>query len=165
MQRRAWPALTLLWVMVVLALFVVIAPTAGTQPFRFHTPAFIERLYLIRSWATPVTVTLTVVGALIAAGLWRRDGRRAVRAATVVAVAALTTAAFFSRQHLVEWLMFEPAPELAFVAASTATHVDADDLVLGVVSAAGARAYPVRMAAYHHIFNDRLGDEPFVVTY
>jgi len=46
-----------------------------------------------------------------------------------------------------------------------AEHVTAEVLVLGVTSGAESAAYPVPIIAYHHIVNDRLADEPFVVTY
>jgi len=40
-----------------------------------------------------------------------------------------------------------------------------DDRVLGVRRGALARAYPVRLLNWHEIVNDRIGDEPVVVTY
>ena len=53
------------------------------------------------------------------------------------------------------------------IEASAATWLDADDIVMGVVSADGSdvQAYPVNQMAYHHIANTSLAGEPFVVTY
>lgn len=160
-KHRVRLGLAALAAFVAAAVAVVVTPTLATQPLRFHTPEIIGRLYLLERWATPVTVALTVAGAAIAAWLWRH-GRWPVRVAATAAVALLASSTYFSRQHLVEWLMFAPAPPPAFVAVDDAQHVADGDLVLGV---AGERAYPVRMAAYHHIIHDEIGGEAFVVTY
>ncbi len=44
-------------------------------------------------------------------------------------------------------------------------HVQPEDLVLGVKLGDETAAYPIPIVGYHHIVNDRLAGEPFVVTY
>ena len=61
--------------------------------------------------------------------------------------------------------MFEALPEVARVPVHDALHVQPDDLVIGVTAGGESAAYPVPIAAYHHLVNDRLADEPFVVSY
>lgn len=51
------------------------------------------------------------------------------------------------------------------VSAQHATFLKPDELVLGLEIGGQARAYPARMAWYHHIFNDELGGVPALVTY
>lgn len=40
-----------------------------------------------------------------------------------------------------------------------------DELVLGVVVGDEARAYPISQMAYHHVANDQIDGEPYLVTY
>jgi len=40
-----------------------------------------------------------------------------------------------------------------------------DDLVIGIVIAGQARAYPIRILNWHEIINDRIGKHAFVVSY
>ena len=54
-------------------------------------------------------------------------------------------------------------PEM--IAAAAATWLDGDDIVIGVVQNGEARAYPIKQAAYHHVINDTIGGEPYLVTY
>ncbi len=54
-------------------------------------------------------------------------------------------------------------PEM--IAATTATWLDGDDIVIGVAQNGEARAYPIKQAAYHHVINDTIGGEPYLVTY
>jgi len=51
------------------------------------------------------------------------------------------------------------------VPAERATFLDPSELVLGLELGGEARAYPARMAWYHHVFNDELGGVPALVTY
>ena len=60
---------------------------------------------------------------------------------------------------------FVPLDDPDFVSATEVTYLDADEYVLGIVMNGEARAYPVRMAAYHHIINDSVGGDPLLVTY
>lgn len=62
--------------------------------------------------------------------------------------------------------LFPALDDPAFVPASTAVWLEADDVVMGVVADSGeAQAYPVGQMAFHHVANSRLAGEPFVVTY
>jgi hypothetical protein len=51
------------------------------------------------------------------------------------------------------------------IARASEAKLDSDDMVLAIGAGGESRAYPVRMLAYHHIVNDRLGDLPVVSTY
>ena len=54
-------------------------------------------------------------------------------------------------------------PEI--VLPSEASYLEPDELVLGLALGDDSRSYPVRIAWFHHIFNDELGGTPVLVTY
>jgi hypothetical protein len=61
---------------------------------------------------------------------------------------------------------FPALDEPLLVSARSASWLESDDIVMGIVSESGeAQAYPVDQMAYHHVANTRLAGEPFVVTY
>jgi hypothetical protein len=106
-----------------------------------------------------------VIGAILASMIWRRkNARLRNKVVLAFAIAALLFAAYITRGYLAEG-MFTPLPEVVRVAASDATHVLPEDLVLGVKHGDEAAAYPFPIIGYHHIVNDRLAGEPYVVTY
>lgn len=52
------------------------------------------------------------------------------------------------------------------VPAASATWLNPDDVVLGLVTANGtAQAFPIRQMAYHHIANTTIDGKPYLVTY
>jgi len=53
----------------------------------------------------------------------------------------------------------------AVVPGVQASWLAADEQVLGVVVGDEARAYPISQMAYHHIANDQIDGEPYLVTY
>ena len=48
--------------------------------------------------------------------------------------------------------------------ASEAIWLQADTLVLGAIQGREARAYPLLIMQFHHVTNDVLGGEPYLVT-
>ena len=53
----------------------------------------------------------------------------------------------------------------AFVPAAEATFLDSSDIVLGLSEGDEHRAYPVRQIAFHHIINDEVKGQPYLLTY
>jgi hypothetical protein len=51
-----------------------------------------------------------------------------------------------------------------FVPADEADHVRDDDYVVGLVHRGVARAYPLWIADYYHVINDRIADDPIIFT-
>ena len=60
---------------------------------------------------------------------------------------------------------FPPLDDPTIVSANAATWLDAETLVLGAVQNGEARAYPIAMMTFHHVANDVLGGEPYLVTF
>jgi len=55
--------------------------------------------------------------------------------------------------------------EPGFAAAAEANWVEPENPVVALTLGAVTRAYPVHLLEYHQIVNDRIGDQPVVVTY
>ncbi|MFQ5380274.1 MAG: DUF3179 domain-containing (seleno)protein [Dehalococcoidia bacterium] len=60
---------------------------------------------------------------------------------------------------------FPPLTDPAAVPAADATWLDGDSLVLGAVQNGEARAYQLSMMTFHHVVNDSLGGDPYLVTF
>jgi len=60
---------------------------------------------------------------------------------------------------------FPPLDFPVVVSAAQATWLLDEDIVLGAVQNGEARAYPLFMMTLHHVSNDRLGGEPYLVTF
>ncbi len=53
----------------------------------------------------------------------------------------------------------------AVIPGTQATWLAPEELILGVTVGDEARAYPISQMAYHHIANDQINGEPYLVTY
>ena len=60
---------------------------------------------------------------------------------------------------------FIPLLDPRMIVGTEATWLDPDDMILGVIKNGDIRAYPVMQAAYHHVINDTVGGEPYLVTF
>lgn len=166
-KRR--PVAVLLFLASVAAAALVVVPQVLSMPFRPQTPASLEWVYRLKVIAPWATVALFVVAVWAIFRLWssrpRKSRARAVALALVLALclAPIVGATYISRQNIFEQY-FAPLPETRYTSAADAALDDAA-LVIGVEVDGQALAYPVSIVGYHHIVNDRLTSEPFVVTY
>ena len=60
---------------------------------------------------------------------------------------------------------FPPLDDPVVVPAAAASWMRPDDLVLGALRGGEARAYPLFMMTFHHVANDTLAGEPYLVTF
>jgi hypothetical protein len=60
---------------------------------------------------------------------------------------------------------FKPLTDPEFVGSDQADFLVDSDIVLGISHGDEHRAYPVRQIWYHHVVNDRIGGQPYLVTY
>ena len=158
MSRIVLPLLTLI------GIASVALPMVLLNPFRPQTPETVAWAYRAGAWAPWLTVFLLAVGLFMAwlrivwgAG-WLEKG---VMAVCLLALLAMTVG---SRINMFE-RMFAPLARPGYVTAAQADHVSDSDLVMGVVIGDQPVAFPVGIVAYHHLVNDSLADEPYVVTY
>ena len=158
------PALALS-VLVLGSIALAIMPSYLVSPMRSQIASDIALSHTLNRFATPLALINLVVGVILGLTIWRRPGSK-IRSKVGVAFAmvVLVLAANATRGYLPE-AAFAKLPEVVRVATYDAMHVQPEDLVLGVKLGDETAAYPIPIVGYHHIVNDRLADEPFVVTY
>jgi len=159
-RKRAW---ALLATCAVLAFTAFAYPMFVIRPFRAQGARELAAALVIRRWGPPVAAVAAILTILVSVFLWRTTQRRAIRALSTFAT--LLTIFFAILAHInVYELMFHPIGSPQTMPANEA-KIDGDDMVLAIKLAGYSRAYPIRMIAYHHIVNDRLGNLPVVSTY
>jgi hypothetical protein len=151
-------------VLVLVSAGAVLGPAFLTGPFRAQTEADIELGYLVSRWAPSVALGALLAGLGLTALLWRRSAGLKTKLTATLGCLILGAFSYLSRQTVAE-RNFSALPEVVRIPVADSTHVLPNDLVLGVTYKGEAAAYPVPIIGYHHIVNDRLGPEPFVVTY
>jgi len=150
-------------VLAVLAAGMAVAPVVLQQPFGAQTPTGMAVAHATKQWSPLLTVALAI-GVVWLALSAARGARWLGKALLVVPVAVVFAASWFARQNAFEW-WFNRLSQPRFVAARDSSWLEPNDLVLAVSRDGDAAAYPIRLIAYHHIVNDRIGRTPSVVTY
>ena len=141
--------------LLVVALALIAIPAFIIQPFRSQSATDLQLALWLRHWG-PWVASLCAMLAIALA--WRSCQWQSISFAILpIAAAALSFVNIFE-------IMFHPVLNPAFAAAKEA-GIEDDDMVLAVDLGSQARAYPIRMLAYHHIVNDRVGGVPIVATY
>ncbi len=142
-------------ILLVIVLAVVAIPMFIIQPFRSQSATNLQLALWLRHWGPWVASICAMLAVVLA---WRSRQWQAIGFAILpIAAAVLSFVNIFE-------IMFHPVLNPAFAAAKEA-GIEDDDMVLAVNLGTEARAYPVRMLAYHHIVNDRIGGVPIVATY
>jgi hypothetical protein len=156
---------TLFFVIVVVASAIAaIGPVVLTGPFRAQTAADLDLAYKMSQWAPGVTLAALIVGVILAAAIWRGSAGLKTKLGIVLGCMVLGIGSYLSRQSFAE-RTFAALPEVVRIPVAESSHVLPNDLVLGVTQGSEAAAYPIPIIGYHHIVNDELGEEPYVVTY
>jgi len=162
--RRVWPG-SLLAVLVAVA--TVVTPYWVMRPFRPQGATELQVALVTLRLAPWLLIAAGVVAVAMvwrawtgAASGWRKWLRRV---GTGLALVLVIGAGMASRINLFE-KMFAPLAGPIYVAAAGAP-LPAEDVVMVVAQGDAARAYPVRILAYHHVVNDEVGGVPLVATY
>ncbi len=157
------------WILVlsacsIVSLACVAYPIYVIRPFRAQGPRELMMALAITRYSGLITAisALAAVGAALA--YWRaRPGIRQRNLAVALAMSVCILAGL-AHVNVYEQLMFHAADHPAFVS-QAAAKIDADDKLIVVKIGGVARAYPVRIMAYHHVLNDRVGGTALVATY
>lgn len=160
-SRRVLVPLTIACVFV--AAFAFGYPMYVIRPFRPQGPSELKLALAVRSIAPVVATLAAVLSVLAVMAIWRTTGRILARGLGVATAALTVFLAVLTHVNVFE-LMFKRIETPGAIAARDA-NLESDDMVLAVQVNQEARAYPVRMMAYHHIANDSVGGEPIVSTY
>lgn len=161
-MRTRWWAVALV-AATLSSLLLVGLPLYFIRPFVPQTETGVAVSYALRSLAPLLTIVLLAAGLVCAAALWK--GGRVLRRVGVVAALLVLAAMVPAARWSPEETMFRPLPEPGFIEASRASHVEPDDMVLGIEIGGQAKAYPVRLLAYHHVVNDELNGVALAATY
>ena len=147
------------------AIVVSLGATLLGSPMLAQTDGHLDLGYRLERSAPWITIGLFAVGALLVALQWRRAEWWLTRGLFALSLVVLGAGVWMSRVNWVE-RMFHPLEAGDYYDAVEAQAELADeDVVLGLKVDGQAVAYPVRLIAYHHIVNERLKVEPFVVTF
>ena len=149
---------------IIAAFAVVMIPAMLILPFKPQTTDQVQISYLLKRWSPLVTALVTITLAALAVMMWSGARRWWRKTALVLALLVTLFPLWFARQNHFEW-MFKPIVQSGYVAASDASFVGDNDMVMGVEINDDKVAYPVRALAYHHVVLDTVGRKPIVATY
>lgn len=149
---------------IIAAFAVVMIPAMLIQPFKPQTSDQVHISYLLKRWSPLATALVTIGLAVLAVMMWSGARRWWRKTALVLAVLVTLLPLWFARQNHFEW-MFKPIAQSGYVAASDASFLGDNDMVMGVEINDEKVAYPVRALAYHHVVLDTVGRKPIVATY
>lgn len=117
----------------------------------------------LHHWIAPLQIAGAALAVAGLVGLLRGPTRRPTR---VLGALGLVTAGlvFYGARQLDPARMFRPFSTVA-LATGTSEALPATTLVIGIVDGDEAKAYPIRLLAYHHRLEDTLQSRPIWVTY
>ena len=141
-----------------LLLFYLTWPLPGSQELESIRWAY--NLGQVTPWTEVLGLLGTSVGLV---GIVRqRQARRTLVWVGLISLLAL--GAYGMTVRFAAPQMFAPASEVRF-ARGTSEALPPETLVMGITSGTAAKAYPIRLLAYHHRVDDELAGEPIWVTY
>ncbi len=140
----------------------LVYPVYVIRPFRHQGSTELAVALIVLRYRL-VAESLCVLSAIVVVGLeWRRSAR--LRKLGFASAAAFALACLLLSRINIYEKMFHPMEQPAFVSALR-SKLKSDELVIAVRTNGEARAYPIRILAYHHIVNDTLGGRAIVATY
>lgn len=137
-------------------------PMYVIRPFRAQGTRELAVALVLRTWGPPIAIAAAIVAVTIWMILWQ-SSRRGTKAWSTSLV--LVTLLFAGLAHINVYEMMFHRVDSPQVLPAREAKIDDDDMVLAIRSGGHSRAYAIRMMAYHHIVNDRVGDLPVVSTY
>lgn len=152
-----------------LGFLLVVVPTAAAVYLSQPLPGSQELDSLRLAWQLDRARPWTEIGGalLLLAGLalaFRTPGRRVAKGFLVAGALAAGALLWLAHFRLTPASWFQP-PETVLFATGTSDALPPATLVMGIVHRGEARAYPIRLLAYHHRVLDTIGGEPVLVTY
>ena|SRR5580698_8689272 len=157
------------WILVLLAclavsLVLVAYPLYVIRPFRAQGARELAAALLVSRFNPLLTAISALVAISAAIAYWRTDLATPRRVLVAAAATLVCVLAVLARVNVFEALLFHPLEHPAFAAAKD-VKMDGDDKLIVIKINGGARAYPVREMAYHHVVNDVVGGTAVAATY
>jgi hypothetical protein len=152
-----------------LGLLLVVVPTATAVYLNQPMPGSQELDSVRVAWHLECARPWTEIGGglLLLAGLvlgLRSRGRWLGKAGLVAGALVAAVVLWLAHVKMTPASWFLP-PETVRFATGTSEALPPTTLVMGLVLGDEARAYPIRLLAYHHRVLDRIAGEPVLVTY
>ena len=161
MQRLEWALLGLL---VLSSAAMAVAPWWVMDPARPQSPAELQFAYLARTgWSSVLAMMSLGAGALLCMRRWSLGGL-AGKLLSVPVLILLGLSAFVANTNLLEEVL-PPLEAVSYIPAAEVDFIDPDDGLLRVESEGDVRAYPLRLLAFHHVVNTKIGGDPVVVSW
>ena len=123
------------------------SPTAGRSGSTFDTPAMEKETLTPNGTAATPTVTLEISQS---------------PSSSITGDTSYVRPPTNAREGVGRFVVLD-YPQI--VSAAEGVYLEPDELILGLALGDESRSYPVRMAYFHHIFNDEIGGTPVLVTY
>jgi hypothetical protein len=162
-ERKTATAVLVLAACFAVSLFLVAWPVYVIWPFRHQDAGELAAALTVLRYR-PVAMGLCVLAGLGALAVsWPSRMERWRRFAVCAGAAGLCLFGALSRINIYE-IMFHPVDRPEFQPVGDA-KLDGREMVTAVEIGPVARAYPVRITAYHHIVNDVVHGVPIVATY
>jgi hypothetical protein len=153
----------LLLLCLLVSAFCVIYPMYVIRPFRMQGARELAVALVVARFRPLLTIVSAVAALALLGKYWWTELRKWRRALASLAAALVCVLAVLARINIYE-LMFHPDEHPSFAAASR-VKLDPDEKVLSIKIGDTARAYPVRIIAYHHVINDVVDHVGIVATY
>jgi hypothetical protein len=160
-MRRA-RYVVLIALLVVLAVVALAYPIYVIRPFRSQGSLELQAALIVIRYRMVTGILCLGLSLWAARALWH-GARVAARAGIAASVLTIGACVALARVNVYE-IMFHPVGTPTYGGVSSSSLTSADK-VLTVEIAGNARAYPVRILAYHHMVNDSLGGVPIIPTY
>jgi hypothetical protein len=143
---------------------LVFVPAYLIQPFQHQTKPEVTIAYYFRKFSPFLTVLFSVLAIVVYLRVFRTAKRLTGKVFPAIPLLVLLFLTAFSFQNYFQW-MFHPLNNPNFERPQDATFSLDSDMVLACSVSSDSVAYPVRLLAYHHLVNDRVGGKPVVATY
>ena len=143
---------------------LVFVPVYLIQPFQHQTKQEVTIAFYVRKFSPFLTVLFSVLAILVYVRIFRTAKRLTGKIFPAIPVLLLLLFTVFSFQNYFQW-MFHPLNNPNFERPQNSDFLMDRDMVLACSVSTDSVAYPVRLLAYHHIVNDRVGGKPIVATY
>ena len=159
-----WRNATIQLLLVVIAFAALALPIYVIRPFREQGVTELAVALIVSRWKPYITILCLALGLWLATRLWRQT-RILGKIGVTVSVMILTAITVLAQINVFE-LMFRPFKSARFVPAAEAPY-EPETMVMTIRLGPKqeARAYPIRILAYHHLLNDVVAGEPVVSTY
>jgi hypothetical protein len=135
----------------------LLMPFPGSQELDLLQLAYtLEKLLPFSRTIGILLVLSPIIDGLLNGTLWRRAGM-------ALLLGFVLAGAWFVQMYSAD-VMFRAPKHIAF-ASGGANTMPPETIVLGVTDGPVAKAYPVRLMAYHHFISDTVGGQQLLITY